>query len=438
MLIDTVQGQKNKYGLSVPLKVLFDSGSDTTLLNRRALPKGANPRLVEPVAMTGVNSTKAHDQIVLLEGITFPEFSPTKKVSGPIEARVFDNPNSAYDVILGMDVLQVLGIDISCTTKTIVWDEERIPFHPKDYFSEEHLMEALSAEMQTDPLDSLDDEIIAKEAGYNSKIILHSKYDKVDPREAASQQTHLTVSQRNDLANLFAQYEKLFSGKLGLYGGRKIHLEVKDGVTPIHSKPYPVPRHHERVFKDELKRLCDIGVLSKTGPSAWLTPTFIRPKKDGRVRWVSDFRALNKVLKRKVYTLPKITDILAKRPGYEFFSKIDISMQYYTFELDEASKDLCTICTPYGNYRYNRLPMGVSVSPDEAQSIMEDLLRDLEEVDCYLDDIGVFNNSWESHLKSLEKVLTILQNGNFTVNPLKCEWGVKETDWLGYWLTPTG
>jgi hypothetical protein len=38
-----------------------------------------------------------------------------------------------------------------------------------------------------------------------------------------------------------------------------------------------VPRHHERVFKDELQRLCDIGVLSKTGPSEWLTPTFIRP-----------------------------------------------------------------------------------------------------------------------------------------------------------------
>jgi hypothetical protein len=76
--------------------------------------------------------------------------------------------------------------------------------------------------------------------------------------------------------------------------------------------------------------------------------------------------------------------------------------------------------------------MGICQSPDIAQEAMEDLLRQFEEADVYI------SNEWSNHFASLLKSLALLEHDNFMINPLKCEWGIKETDWLGYWLTPTG
>ena len=146
-------------------------------------------------------------------------------------------------------------------------------------------------------------------------------------------------------------------------------------------------------FQEGTGSFVEIGVLSPVRDTEWGLPTFITPKKDGRVRWVSDMRELNKVIKRTQYNLPIITDVLRKQKGYEFLTKLDISMQYYTFDLDKESSKLCTIVTPFGPFCYNRIPMGLKTSPRYAQAKMDEVLQGIDDTKCYIDDIGIFSMS---------------------------------------------
>ena len=100
-----------------------------------------------------------------------------------------------------------------------------------------------------------------------------------------------------------------------MYPHKQFHIDLIEGSIPKHQRAYPVPRIHLETFRKELNHLVELGVLEPQGLSEWSSPSFINAKKDGRVRWISDLRELNKCVKRKVYPLPIITDILKKRMG---------------------------------------------------------------------------------------------------------------------------
>ena len=82
--------------------------------------------------------------------------------------------------------------------------------------------------------------------------ILAAKYDVADVDQVVDTQEHLTPTQRHELKLLLRQFPKLFSGKLGLYPHRKIHLNLEPGAKPVHCQPYPLAEAHKKLFKDEL------------------------------------------------------------------------------------------------------------------------------------------------------------------------------------------
>jgi hypothetical protein len=292
---------------------LIRPGKKWSYVKQQILPAGATLRLHrEELLATTLSGESRINRSVEIRNIIFPEFTRSLRME-KCEMWVFDNNSVRYDAIIGRDLLQELKIDICYSDNTMKMEGRRVLMkkkgeRPSFYIDNDHSDEEL-------------DKMYAGE-------IKEAKYEKVGLDEVLEQQKHLNSSQKMQLRAVFTGFEKLFDGKLKKYMGKKIRLELKDDAKPVHCKPFPVPQKHAEVFKKECKRLCEEDVLEPVGATEHAYPTFIIPKKDGTVRWVSDFRKLNAKLRRRVYPLPRIQDVLHRRPNYQYFTKIDLSMCY--------------------------------------------------------------------------------------------------------------
>ena len=231
----------------------------------------------------------------------------------------------------------------------------------------------------------------------------------------------------------------MFDGTLGDFKTDPIKLNLRKDTKPYHGRPYPIPHSQLRVFKKEVERLVELGVLKRQPESEWGSPTFIIAKKNGTVRFLSDFREVNKRIIRTPFPIPKISSVLQEMEGFTYATALDLNMGYYTIRLDPDSQKICTIILPWGKYSYMRLPMGISGSPDFFQEKMTSLMQSLEYVRTYIDDLLIISSgTYDDHLLKVEEVLTRLQLAGLRVNATKSSFALHEIEYLGYILTREG
>ena len=116
----------------------------------------------------------------------------------------------------------------------------------------------------------------------------------------------------------------------------------------------------------------------------------VATKKSGALRICIDPRPLNAALKRERYQLPILVDILPELGQAKVFSTVDLRSGYWHCVLDEESSLLTTFATPFGRYRWCRLPFGLSVSSEIFQKRVNQALDGLEGVLDIVDDVLIY------------------------------------------------
>jgi hypothetical protein len=227
---------------------------------------------------------------------------------------------------------------------------------------------------------------------------------------------------------------------IGKQNGKSYKLHIDRSQPPIVQKVRRLPFHTRKKVGKEINRLLEADIIEKaTGPTTWVSPIVVVPKKDSEnIRICVDMKVANKAIVRERHPTPTIDDLQDRLNGCTVFSKIDLRQGYLQLELDAESRDITTFATHMGLFRSKRLSFGITSASEIFQKAVEETISDINEAMNISDDIIVGGLGQEDHDKALIRTLVALLENGFTINLPKCLFSKPELHFFGMKFSKDG
>ena len=219
----------------------------------------------------------------------------------------------------------------------------------------------------------------------------------------------------------------------------KHHIKLTD-PAPFKEAYRRIPPQMYDEVKAHIQEMLDLGAIRPSN-SPWASAIVLVRKKDGRLRFCIDLRRLNNRTVKDAYSLPRIESILDSLGGAQIFTTLDLKAGYWQVEMAEECKAYTAFtCGPLGFYECDTMPFGATNAPATFQRLMHDCLGDLNMNWCivYLDDIIIFSDTKEEHIKRLEAVFQKLMAAGLKLKPTKCFFFRDEIEYLGHVVSGKG
>ena len=136
--------------------------------------------------------------------------------------------------------------------------------------------------------------------------------------------------------------------------------------------------------------------------------------------------------------MPKVEDIFSKLNRATYFKMLDLCTGYHHIPLDKPSIMKTAFNSPFGKYKYIKVPFGLAQAPAYFQELMNGILKDFSFTIAYLDDIIIFSKTPQEHLSHIRKVFQKLRSAKLSMKISKCNFFSKEIQYLGHILSTTG
>ena len=218
------------------------------------------------------------------------------------------------------------------------------------------------------------------------------------------------------------RYEEIFTeipGKAGVIE-HKIDLTADD--RPIRCKPYPLPYTKRGEIREEIKNMMDIGILRESS-SPYASPLVVVKKKDGSNRMCVDYQKLNLVTVTDLAPMTTAENLFGKLGKCQYYATIDLSNGYWQIPVAEEDIHKTAFVTSNGCYEFLRMPFRMKNSGATLVHGTRKLLQDMDNVECYIDDLIVYTKDCATHLQVLDKLFEKLKQASLVIRPIKCVFG---------------
>jgi transposase InsO family protein len=239
----------------------------------------------------------------------------------------------------------------------------------------------------------------------------------------------------------YQQYSKVFSEeashRLPQHQPWDHAIELIPGATMKNCGIYRLTPKEENALKEYITDHLRKGYI-KPSKSPMASPFFFVDKKDGKLRPVQDYCALNDITIKNVAPIPLIPDLIDKLRGACYFTKLDVRWGYNNIRIREGDEYKATFKTALGLFEPLVMTFGLCNAPTMFQTFMNNLFSDLIDdghVIIYLDDILIFQDSPTALQDLTNDVLHRLQLNDLYLKPEKCSFHRTTIEYLGVIIT---
>lgn len=231
----------------------------------------------------------------------------------------------------------------------------------------------------------------------------------------------------------------VFKG-LGLFPD-SYKIKIDSNVEGIIRPPRRLPQTLSVKLEKELEQLVRNKIIARVKePEKWSSNIILIEKPDKSLRLCLNPMDLNKAIKRDFHLIPTFEEMRAKLLNKKYYTVLDIKQGFYHIKLDEESSKICTFGTPFGYYRFLRLPFGIKSAPEAFIMLNNKYFGKIDDdnIVIYFDDILIATETLEKHNYLLEKVLETARKYNVKFNEGKVQYKQSQIRFMGHIFNEDG